>query len=533
MYSQDDFDSIKDLEREQLAVKEYEKRKKFDKDYEAATEGETFKIFNSVTTAITAVCSLAVCCYFLWMNCRPVLFVVLALVVLSVIFRQLSKYYFRNGNQRKFEAFHRMAKVTGVASSVVELSDVRSKNKGAVDKADNVESNVTNVVSTISETQFKGGVYVDAKYNDTRARANGMGHYIVKRLSLQEIYRMLDDIKHESSVCKVSKDAKLRLSIASMYIRDYLEKNYPKADSELFYSLLGALHFFLHPMMDLPNNVPLVGYKDNMFVLYCVIAGNKDKVSEYKVWKLADAKKSLLHDYTDKMDEIWDSLLDIYDGFESYTKNNDALLEKTIKELCERDDEAKQFMCDVTELISDYNDKVYIDIDVELVHGLTGMLLCFGLDKDIKVDGVCVSDYVITHCCMQRCEEALHQYNEWRALKTIQDEDDPLVEYLNTVIGKNPTDRDIEIKRLSKMCTDSSLKTHEERARSVIKFNLVNTDSKLRVPKDLHQWAVLRNMSDIDALDYIFTLIPEASKTVGDKYTQALAFWKDYKHLLI
>lgn len=393
------------------------------------------------------------------------------MVSLSYLCRYLSKHYFFKGDQKKFELFHKLSGIAGVASAIFELADMRSnKSHGAVDKIDAVESALKSTHTTISESKFKGGAYNDSKYDSIRERAKGTGRYIYLQMDTAKIYKLLEDVKVQRKSSNLSQDSKTKLSIMSMYIRDYLQLKLPEPNEDLFYCSIGSLHYYLHPLNDIPDYVPLAGYSDNMFVLYCVYAGYREPIEAYKTWRIQNTRTELEETAMQDENAVWNKItqhgLSILKEHRQITVLTSC--QSKLNEKQNLGDEYKEQLKLLSDMFDDYIYGKYTQLSKECVTGILGTMGYFIQVQDILPDNISVEGYlddeIVIKCCCSRCSETIQQYSSWKGLTALYEENDPLTEYLNNVVGKNSSERDEEVKRLAKMCTDSSIKDLRTRA---------------------------------------------------------------------
>ncbi len=527
-----DIEILRNMESEKLQEEQYYKKQQLNKDFEEASESPYFAIFNKGITTVTTIISLVVCEIFLW-NYNKIFFIgVTSLIVMSCVFRYISKYYFKKGNQKKFSLFNKMAKTTGVASSVIDATVLKgTKGVHTSSKADSIESGLSDTTSTIAEMQFKGGVYTDKRYDDIRERCIRMGRYVYNNMNTSQILGMINRIKKSVTVNKTSSDSISKIHLFDMYIWDFMNKAYDKASLDLMLSMLGALFYYEHPLKDVPNSVPLVGYRDNVFALYCVYAGNRDVINEYRTWKISKMRNVLLEDAMKHCDDIWvllvtaraDKRISDEDIVSAVRNKNSNLL----------GDFPIQIFNNIVDLFSREDAQRYLNVSGEQVAGMRGTLLyrLYGnsvFDDNIKFDEY-INLYMVVAVCSKKCSEVLESFEKWKVLKDLYESNDVLIDYLTTVIGDNQAEWRAEIDRLSKQCKDKTLKSPEDRARAVI-TELFCADS-LQIPNDLREWAFERDISVTDAIMRIYSYIPDALKKQDNKAQQAVEYWKKYKHL--
>jgi hypothetical protein len=527
----EDVEILHDIDNENKAEAELKRKQQINKDFEKASQSQSFSVFNTIIQIVTTVVALGVCEYFLWTTNKILFGVVTALLILAFIFRHISKHYFAKGDQKKFETFNKLSKAAGTVSSVCDVT-VLKKGKGAYtsDKVDSIESKVVSAVETIAEMQYKGGVYADAKYDSIRKRCIGMGKYIYQTQTLERINQLCNEVTKLRKSLRMSKDSNLKTSIFVMYIRDYINKVYTIKDEELFFAILGAVFHFQHPIQCISDSVPLVGYKDNSFCIYCVYADYREKIDNYKYWKVNTTKEALVEDTLTRDPEIW-SILISNNQYESLAR----LIGSCAKEVRNSNNisvDIQEQIINYCELLHFYDRREFLDINEEQLDGITGLLnyiVCDNKDSLELTHMGLVDLPVFVNCCNTHCTDVLEKFKSWYALYKVYSENDVLTEYLDTVIGPDLEARENEIDRISKQYEGTDITNKEDQARIIISsmFKGENT-----IPHDLRSWAVSHNLMEEEAIDKIYSFIPEAYITDEDKKTQVIRYWMKYKHVI-
>lgn len=466
-----------EAEKECISDRERKRRLDKEKEFEDATSSPTFDAFNRVMNVVSALCALGFCVVALWSSSKLLLLLMFLLLVASFIFARLAKHYFFSGDRKKFETFNKLSNATGVVTSVFEVADMKHyRSKGAIDKANSLESTIRKAVSSISEDQYNGGVYTDQKYDDIRQRANGTGKYIYLSGSEATIKKLIRRVNDKRASVQLTDTASVRVGIISMYIQDYLQGIYPEVDVELFYSCLGALYYFLTPLSDIPDYVPLVGYQDDVFVVFCVYAGNKTLLDTYKAWKIKVAKNDMKSKALKDAETLWKKLVQQGMGVRN-SKNVYELCDKCRNKLSSEvvlDESVKDKLSCVADVVSDYLKGNYCTIPSDSINGMIGTLGYWVLKEDMIPDDEPVLGYaddeVMLEVCYSVCEECITEYKKWKALATLYKTNDPLEDYLSTVIGDDKRAREEEVRRLAKLCTDRSLVDVRERARMTVQY---------------------------------------------------------------
>lgn len=471
MRQDNELELINSIKEQQAVEDKFNKKKKLDKDFQEATRSETFTVLNTVVSVVTAILSLAFVSYFLWNNSKVLLVILIVLIISSFVFRYLAKRNFAKDNKKKFETYNKLSSITGIATSAFELTDSKkNRSKGAIDKVDNVESSINNMINTVAETQFKCGTYSVKKYDDIRSRAIGTGKYIYLNKSSNKLVDLLMSFKQLCSKSKLSKDSNFKVKLLSAYVNDYTSKTYPNASEELFYACLGSIYYFVNPLTDLPDNVPFVGYKDNTFVAYCVYAKYYEDLDKYKKWKLDTYKANNVDKAMKNIDNIWKSL---YKRGKETTLSVTDIYNLTSKKIKEKDTDSNILdnMKALNDIVFNYNKGHYHLQEYQFL-GILGTLLLF--IQHNADDVICINDKAydcstILYSVFRHLNSIIKDFNTWKGLSDLTDENDPLVEYLNTVIGEDVTARNDEIERLSKLCPDKKVKDVKDRARITIK----------------------------------------------------------------
>lgn len=468
---------LREIEKERIKALRHEERKKKEEEYEKAVETANAKTFDKLMSFLSALFSFMLCVSIVW-NSSPWLLLFLGImVVLSFVFRYLAKKHFFSGDMKKFNVYNKAAGATGVVSSVFELADTKNYlSKGALDKSEALESKAASFVNHISEVHFSDGTYKEEKYDTIRARAAGMGSYIQARMNVDMIDEIVDDVKTKRMSMNLSESAVVKLGVMSMYVKDYMDSKLTNEDSYLFQSCLGSLYYFLHPLSEIPDYVPLVGYRDDMFVTYCVYAGSKDKLDEFKVHKVEEAKNSVKEEFLKDSDTVWEKLK--VQGYKYLLDNKATLLiEESLEKVHDIDvgmeEKYKKSLILLTDIVRDFSSKEFTSMSPGTYHGIVGTLVYWVLKEDLLPDTVSVIGYsddeAVLDCCLSKGEHGIQSYTDWTVSRYLLSENDPLTEYLNTVIGNDERMRSEEIKRMARLCKDASIHNDVDKARYVLK----------------------------------------------------------------
>lgn len=529
-----DIQFLKDIERSKKKEQQFKEKQEKNKQFEEASQGAYFTLFNTVTGAVTAVTSLAVIEFFLWNNSKTLFVIVTLLLFATVILRQLAKYYFMKGKQKKFETFNKLSKATGVVSSVADATVLKgSKGMSASNKADATEAKITGAIDTLAEMQFNGGVYKDVKYDAMRERCRRMGVYIYTTQTLDYIHDLLQYVHASLSISNLSKNANISANLFLLYVQDFLKKSYEKADYDLFCYVLGAIYFYKTPLKELANNIPMVGYKDNMFGIYCVYAGCKDDITTYADWKMLFMRSAMMDKYLRDDSILWSSLQAVI-----LPEDNKSFMNDFYRNLEDFDiDSNFKFSA---ELLMDMLHMAWLqqftDIEPELISGLEGFATYVVSKGDLQLQGVSGDKYfdvvILIQCCLKRCENALNTFQIWKVLHNLYEDSDPLHEYLDTVIGNSKNDREEEVQRLSKMCQNKVLTDDYDRARFVLYRQFGTNSMTAPIPNDMHEWAERNGMSDGEAIKYFLSLLPDYFIKEETDCDSISVYWNNYKHVV-
>lgn len=459
-------DSIKIIEKQDELDSRRIEKQRMNKEFEEAIKDESFTAFNNIVNVITASVSLFLCGYFLWTNNKYILVVVVILILLSFVFKYLAKRNFAKGNKRKFMTYNKLSKVTGIATSAFEAIDnKKGHSKGAFDKLDSVSSNLSKASDSIAAQQQMLLSYSVAKYNDIRIRALNTGKYMYFKMGTARIISYLDLFDKKLNTLNINMYSKYRMILLSKGVHNTIKSTEPIIeDNDKFYMALGAIYYFNNPITDLPNNVPLVGYKDNMFVPYCVYAGDIEYWNKYQKRIIDRNTNEQLSNAQDNSMLIIESLfrrgseakLSNLEIIESFKKNKSLTNHPNYNEML--------LICDMLE----QNDNSCYNLDDETRNLFRGLLLLCTerhYSDYIAIDEYSYSCNVIIRLVCDIYTYRLEDFSLNKITLDMCNESDILTEYLNSVIGNDDKARTAEITRLSKLCPDNNVKDKKERAR--------------------------------------------------------------------
>ncbi|MDO4505836.1 MAG: YkvA family protein [Spirochaetales bacterium] len=73
-------------------------------------------------------------------------------------------------------------------------------------------------------------------------------------------------------------------------VKAYATKEYTKVPKKTMLSICFALFYFFSPVDAIPDNIPGVGYIDDMAVIQRVLKAANDDISEFKQWEEEQTK---------------------------------------------------------------------------------------------------------------------------------------------------------------------------------------------------------------------------------------------------
>lgn len=471
-----DLETLQEMEKQRRRDIERKQQEEREQAYKEASHSSTFRVFDSIIGTITTIMAVTICLVFLWQNSKIIFAFVTVMLVLSYIFRRLSKYYFIHGNRRKFELFNKLAGIMGVSASIVELADYNhGKTKGAFDKVDSLDSSVRHTYRAITDISVTGGVYVDVKYDAYRTRCIEVGKYIYMSLDRSKVQKVLKEAKDfRDSAKRLPKECIVTINVLYMLVKDYAKGKYELEDETVVYAAIGALHFFVHPLSNVPDSAPVVGYSDNMLMPLCVTGGYVEQLNAYKDWKIKGAKQKELERLATKNSDLVQRL---HTSGAKYIGDDSAgalvlLYQKGINDTSQLSEEVKQRLHVISQLVEKYTHGDYTNIDQDVINACVGVLAYWVKQDDLIHDKTpitgLVDDELIISTVYELYKSQLEKYEKWQVNQYLENSEDPLTDYLNTVIGESVPDREKEIKRLAAMCQDDSIKGIEDRARAAV-----------------------------------------------------------------
>lgn len=469
-------ETLREMEKQRRRDIEREKQEEREKAYKEATHSATFKVFDSLVGTITVIFSVAICLYFLWSNSKVLFVIIVLMLVLSFVFRKMSKHYFIVGDRKRFELYNKLAGVMGVSASLVELADYnKGKTRGAFDKMENLESSAISTYRAITEVSVTGGVYVDAKYNSYREQCIKFGKYVYLSGNYEKCTRVLNSVKEFEDKSKhMPKECLVCVNVLYMLVQDFITSAYRDADDEVVYAAIGALHYFVHPITDIPDTIPIAGYRDNMFMPLCVTGGYLEAINQYKDWKVKQAKSGELKELSHESNEII-KLMNATG--KAHYENGEAkhIVDEVFKRkdnLGSMDETAITLAILMAGLVGDFFYGRYVAVDKETVYSITGALVYLLNKDDVIPDDTSITGYVDDELVILAVHgiyiKKIDDYVEWKKTQTVTSRINPLVDYLDTVIGSDATERESEIARLSAMCDNPNVVGDIQRAQYTV-----------------------------------------------------------------
>lgn len=477
------YDELKTMyEVEQQLNKEDERSRKeeLNKKFKEASSSGSMEAFNSVMGTLAGIIAVVFCLSYLWSAGEGgnhfLFFLVVFLIAASFVARNLSKRYFFKGDYKKFKLFNKIAGVTGVSTAVFELQDThKGRSRGAVDKFESMESSIRSTLKTVSSLRYNCTAYRDSKYDNVRDRAYGMGKYMYGDMCDDKLAKLIKDVHDKEESVSLSSDSEIRLHVLCKYVYDVINLNYKveEDNNNLLYMALGALHFFLHPLTDIPDFIPLAGSQDNMFVIFCVYATNHEMLNSYRRWMVDYVRATYEKECPEDMEVIWSRIVEEGESQVKTGRMYDLILavDRKLRDPLQISQGDHEYYSDLMHLIDDVSHSRYELPDISSYYGAVGAVSYFVNPMDDIPDYLehgYVDDLIVLHCCVSKLKGELDTYMKWRGLNILLEENDPLTDYLNTVIGTDSVDRQIEVNRLSKLCQDDTLTDVNDRARAAL-----------------------------------------------------------------
>lgn len=465
-------DTVKEMEKQRRKDAERAEREAREKAYREAAHSASFKVFDTIIGTVTVTVGLVFCLAFLWNESKILFIVVVSALALSYIFRQLSKYYFLSGDQKKFETFNKLAGIMGISADMLELVDYqKGKLRGAFSKMESFDDSLSGTLSAVASVCRTGGVYVDMKYDPYRKRCIALGRYVYYSGEKERVQKILTLAKDFEDTHTLPKECLVCVNTLYMYAEDFLYGRYEPDDVTLALACIGALHFFAKPLNDIPDSIPVAGYKDNIFMPLCVTGGYIDQLNAYKDWKITTVKTQSVKTMSSASGELLQKLRKR--GSEFYTDLDLTCIQKKQNELHRLNGDVRSYLLTMCQLLNDYNTKAYTSISKDDVYTIVGAI-AYWLEPDDAIpdsDNLVgyIDDEIVVESVHEALQRQLEQYCAWKSAMAIERQMDPLIDYLNSVIGDNKEERAEEIDRLASVCPFDNIVGKEERARAVVK----------------------------------------------------------------
>lgn len=464
-------ETVKEIEKQRRKDKEREEREAREQAYRDATHSASFKLFDSMIGTITVTITLLVCVYFLWTNSKPLFFLVIAALLLSYVFRQLSKHYFTTGDRKKFETYNKLAGVMGVSASVLELADYqKGKLRGAFDKVESFEGSLSGTLSAVAQVCRTGGVYVDAKYNAYRQRCISTGRFVYYSGEKGRVQKILTLARDFEDKHQLPKECLTCVNTLYMYADDFMCDRYEVEDNTLAMACIGALHYFVKPLNDIPDSIPIAGLKDNMFMPLCVTGGFIEQLNEYKDWKVRTVRAREVKIMANETGDLMQKLRNRGD-MTRFDFDMSSLKDKQ-SELHKLRPEVREHLLLICQLINDYVHDHYFSILQPAVEAMIGAVR-YWLDPNDTIPDTdslvgYVDDEIVIEAVYTTYQKELAEYRKWRTETLIERRMDPLIDYLDNVIGEDERLREDEVDRLSSVCPFEDITEREARARATV-----------------------------------------------------------------
>lgn len=464
-------ETVRDIERQRRKDAERAEREAREEAYQKAAHSASFKLFDTVMGTITVLIAAGACLIFLWQSSKVLFCIVVVALILSYVFRELSKYYFIQGEQKKFETFNKLAGIMGVSASVLELADYqKGKLKGAFSKMESLESSLTGTLTQVTSVCRTGGIYVDPKYDPYRQRCVSTGRFVYYSGEKERVQKVLVLVKDFENTHDLPRECLTCVNTLYMYADDFMCERYEVADETLALACIGALHFFVKPLKDIPDSIPIAGFKDNMFMPLCVTGGYIDQLNEYKDWKVRTVREKEVQRAANTSGELIQKLRKR--GEVKLPTFNMSILRDKQHEVQKLNEETRAHLLIICQLVNDYTSGQYPYLLTTTVHSMVGAIE-YWLDPDDTIPDTesligYVDDEIVIDAVYNAESKHMEEYIKWRQSKQIEMSMDPLIDYLNNVIGDNVAAREDEIDRLSSVCPNDDIVGREARARAVV-----------------------------------------------------------------
>jgi len=464
-------ETVREIERQRKKDVERKEREAREKAYEEAAHSVSFKVFDTLIGTVTLLIATGTCLAFLWKNSRILFYLVVCALLLSYVFRKLSKYYFIKGDQKKFGTYNKLAGVMGVSASVLELADYqKGKLKGAFSKVDSLEDSLTGSYHAVTSICRTGGIYTDPKYDAYRQRCISTGRFTYFSGDPNRVQKILTLVKAFEDDHNLPRECLTCVNVLYMYADDFLCERYTPEDNTLAMACIGALHYFVKPLNDIPDSIPIAGFKDNMFMPFCVTGGYVDQLNEYKDWKIKTSRASEVARMSHNAGELLQKLS--ARGESAYPTFNMRMLKRKQSEVQSLCAESKAHLLTMCQIVTDYQKGLYPYILQTDVYPILGAIIYWMDPVDTIPDTEAligyVDDEIVIDAVYKAKSDILKKYVEWKQARRIEQSMDPLIDYLDSVIGDDQDARQEEIERLSSVCPDDAIIGYENRARAVV-----------------------------------------------------------------
>lgn len=534
-----DISLIQDMDRAIDDVEKIKDKKKLEEEYEKAKKSSSSKLFNMAVSLVTAVVALVICGYFLYKTSIVLFAVIFILILASIIFGFLAKRNFKNGNMKKFDIYNKLSQTTGIATTVCDSTILKGKKGvGSSDKVSSVSEALTDTIISVSEMSYNSGYYVDRRYDWVRDKALQQGHYMYTVMKTKDIIDVLTDIRNDKGYMKLSQSARVKVNVFLLYMKDFLQEHNDDISEALAFHVIGALFYYTQPLTKLPDNIPMVGHLDNMFVIYCVYAAYADDLNNYSVSKTAELRKQTIEKYLRQGDCIWESLCKT--GKDIPTSTVQSILGEVDKYISScKNVKYKESVENLKDMWLHVNEGDY-QTDSNILCGMSAILCSISGNENYQQEALSKNSYmdieIFISCWERECKAEIKQFLQWRVLNNLYAENDVLTQYLNRIIGQNEDERKDEIKRLAKKCKDDSIEDESDRARMALceiyhlPYNKVDTGIAAEGSRKLQEWAVKKNMNMQEAVQYVFNCIPNPYRTKEPVERQAaIYFYRNYE----
>lgn len=468
-------ETVLEMENQRRKDREREEKEERERAYKEAAHSASFKIFDTVLGTVTVIIAVLSSMYFVYKNSKILFAVIVIMLIMSYAFRRISKYYFIQGDMKKFERYNKLAGVMGVSASLMEFADYRrGATKDLFSKSESLEGSLMSTLRAVSEVSTTGSIYADPKYDSYRERCINLGKYTYYSGEPERVQKILSLVRaFEQEHANFPKECATCVNVLYMYAEDYMNGKYEPENADIAMACIGALHYFTNPIDNIPDTIPIAGYKDNMFMPLCVTGGCVEAINAYKDWKIKTTRESEVKKMSNVNGSFVKNLRTVgqswYSTADTSFFSNIQKHQNDLNKLCS---ESRGKLTTMWMLCYDYLTGRYPYVLTESIYICLGAIH-YWINPDDKIpDDKAIVGYVddelVIGVAYAAIIKQLEEYEKWTANVRLSQKLDPLVDYLDSVIGSDETARSNEIRRLSNKCVDDTLRDDTARARAVV-----------------------------------------------------------------